>query len=368
VELINQTSLLARVDTSELTPGEPRLGLLTAKATYAFDLNGKVELETQEPLPLLNGDEYTPLGILPADFETARPNAFEVIVLGQAHAAGGQPVESLTVELAVGDYRRQLQVSGDRVWVATGPNAGVISRAAPFVSMPLVYERAFGGTQVAWLDPTTEFDLFEPINPRGRGFDAEAWAKGLGETLKAPAGYPRIDNYRRYLPNLEDPKHRILAWNDTPEPACWATVPPDAPLYAARQARAAGPIHARQVPDPLAGDEPIVVDPSQPIYRCHPDWVIQIPKSAPYVRLTRLCAKEEHLAFRLPDQRVVADYTIQGRTGSRALLPQRLVILPEQLRMTLLFRMAFTFGFDAADERSFRLRLEPGWFPAPPPS
>jgi hypothetical protein len=45
---------------------------VSAKATYRFDLNGRVELETQEPLPLLMKDEPTPLGIIPSDFEARR--------------------------------------------------------------------------------------------------------------------------------------------------------------------------------------------------------------------------------------------------------------------------------------------------------
>jgi hypothetical protein len=342
--------------------------MLSAKATFSFDLNGRVELETQEPMPLLMKDEPTPFGLLPSDFEARRDKLFEVILLGQAHARPGEPVESLLTELAVGDERRQLVVTGDRTWVQNGQSS-FPTRPVPFQSMPLVYERAFGGTQVAWIDALSEMDLFDPVNPNGRGFDAQQWARGVGEMLRAPAGFPRIDNYRRTLPNLEDPRHRIERWEDAPDPACWATTPPNVTIHAVRRART---MRREEAESSLkmahTADSPASVDLNEGLYRAHPDWLIAIPRFAPHIRLSRLVAGCEHLVLRLPDERIVADYVVSGRSGTRALLPQRLVLLPEERRLSLLYRSAFTFGFDAGDERAFRLRVEPGWFSGESPA
>src|SRR5919108_183167 len=69
---------------------------------------------------------------------------------------------------------------------------------------PLVWERAFGGTDVTPKGPTAE-----PRNPVGAGFRAPDGQKPL-------AGMP--------LPNLEDPFAPISSWKDRPAPACFAPI------------------------------------------------------------------------------------------------------------------------------------------------
>ena len=59
---------------------------------------------------------------------------------------------------------------------------------------------------------------------------------------------------------------------------------------------------------------------------------------------------------------IVADYTINGRMGCRSLTPHMLVLLPDQRRFYVVYRLAFNFQFQPGDEREFRLRTEPQWF------
>jgi hypothetical protein len=103
-------------------------------------------------------------------------------------------------------------VLGDRVWVGKPPNRSTISNPIPFSKMPLVYERAFWGTAPVNIDRDTIVDIRDPINPRGKGFDAEPLASAMCYSLKAPKGFPMYPKVPRALPNLEDPRN------------CWTSI------------------------------------------------------------------------------------------------------------------------------------------------
>jgi hypothetical protein len=355
MRLVNQTAVPATVTTSDFEGSPQRIGLVTAKATFRFDDQGRVELETQEPFPLLAQDQSTPLGDLPADLQPRTDPSLEVILLGHAYAPRERPVSALTAALTVGKVRRELLVFGDRSWA---PNRKVTSRPAPFIKMPLTYSRAFGGTVPINLDQESVFDLCDACNKHGLGFDAERMARELGGLLKAPRGYPTLPSgYIRRLPNLEDPRAPIARWQDAPLPCCWATVPIDVPLWPARQAR-----DKPKPPPPPSLAEIKRELPSVANYRAHPDWVIPVPTVAPTIRLENLLAAIPVLEISVPDFGVVADYTVNGRLGRRSLMPHTLVLLPDQARFYVVYRLPFNFQFQPGDEREFRLRTEPRWY------
>jgi uncharacterized protein YjbI with pentapeptide repeats len=115
----------------------------------------------------------------------------EFLVVGSAHQPDAQPAPVRHVRARVGDMEKSLYVVGDRTW-----KDGVPTEPVPFVSMPITWDRAFGGEGFA-------------TNPTGKGF-----AK-----LKGPAGekvHP--------LPNVELPGHMIKAEGDRPEPASFAPI------------------------------------------------------------------------------------------------------------------------------------------------
>jgi hypothetical protein len=354
MRLVNQAAIPATVTTSDFEGSTQRIGLLTAKATFCFDEQGRVDLETQEPFPLLAQDQETPLGDLPSDLQPRVDASMEVIVLGHAYAPRERPVSALTVALSVGKVRRELVVFGDRSWA---PNRKTISQPAPFTKMPLSYSRAFGGTVPINLDQESVFDLCDTCNKHGLGFDAERMARELGGLLKAPRGYPTLPaGYVRRLPNLEDPRAPIARWEDAPLPSCWATVPIDVPLWTIRQAR-----NTPKAPPPLPLAEIKRELPSVVNYRAHPDWVIPVPAVAPTIRLENLLATVPTLEMSMPDLGVVADYTVNGRIGRRSLMPHTLVLLPDQRRFYVVYRLAFNFQFQPGDERELRLQTEPRW-------
>jgi hypothetical protein len=101
----------------------------------------------------------------------------------------------MTLELAVGKFRRSILVIGDRAWVRRGrglqPTAPL-----PFKMMPLALAHAFGGKST-W----DGLDVPYPDNPVGRGYAVD---EKLAEGAR--------------LPNLEDPRQPIRKWDDRPDP------------------------------------------------------------------------------------------------------------------------------------------------------
>jgi hypothetical protein len=373
MKLDNATPLAAQVTVSEL-PDEPnRIGMLTAKATFRFDRNGQVQIDTQDPFPLLSKDQDTPLGPLPTDSRARRGDKFEVMLLGNAYP-GRKGAAATKVVLTVGSERRELLVFGDRVWLGDDPKRATISQPRPFDCMPLLYERSFGGTAAVNIDSRSVLDITHPINPRGRGFDPRPQAEGLCKMLRAPKGFPALPPGPRALPNIENPRAPIARWQDAPDPVGWAPAPPESAIAFLNviKAQTAAVAQMQQqggyTPEKFQKQQEAKAqegeDPDLWLYRAHPDWVIALPQAAAIVRMENLLPGAPMVEFRLPQFRVIADYTIHGRQGQRDLRPQILVLLPEEQRFHLVYRLPFNFEPSPAAERSFRLRTAAGWLSA----
>jgi hypothetical protein len=122
----------------------------------------------------------------------------DVILVGHARSANQKPVTQLDVGLRVAERKKIVRVFGDRTWL--GFHA---SPPAPFSTMPLVYERAFGGLLAVQGEPR----LIEERNPLG---------VGLG-VMRSPALRGTI------MPNLEDPA-QLLAEGVRPAPAGFGAI------------------------------------------------------------------------------------------------------------------------------------------------
>ncbi len=138
--------------------------------------------------------------------------ATDVVLNGVAYAPGGAPVLELPVSIQVDRTRRDLIAIGDRECRFQGEKATpLFTDPAPFVTMELRYERAYGGVDI-YSDPKVPVHYLR--NPLGRGFAV---------TLNRRA----ID--RLPLPNIEDPADRLtpermtcghfMYWEQQPMPA-----------------------------------------------------------------------------------------------------------------------------------------------------
>jgi hypothetical protein len=176
------------------------------KGTFA--LGDRVSL-ADEQVPVTLADQHygePPVSSIrrPSDICLGKPGT-DVVLLGSAWAPGGRPTWQMDVSISAGPVGKSVRVFGDRVW-DSGAGGTTVAWVAPFERVPLIWERAFGGT-----DDTERGPVIDPRNPVGRGFRAPGSATAVRGTA---------------LPNLEDPAAPISSPRDAPAPACFAPLAP----------------------------------------------------------------------------------------------------------------------------------------------
>lgn len=187
-------------------PNEKGMDTLYVMVKATFVIGSQWTLAKVQ-IPLQQGDEYwaepekSSLRIS-SDYHIGKP-ATDILMIGSACAPAERPVRQMDVGLQVGSINKVVRVFGDRVW-----NQGQITQPEPFVTMPLVYEHAFGGQDL--MEGGILRDA-EVKNPVGCGFAGK-------KSPKEMQGLP--------LPNLECPNHQIRDYRDRPDPACFAAIAP----------------------------------------------------------------------------------------------------------------------------------------------
>jgi len=172
--------------------------LVVVKASFDLLPDGTARIAKEQPEPLRlpehNGEPGKSSIRLDHDFVLTKTTT-DLIVVGNACAPSGGSVRQLDVGMRVGALQKALRVFGERTWGPLGSPGG----AQPFKTMPLVYERAFGGADRRSAEP--EKDWYWP-NPVGCGFVIRS-----------------AHLYDVPVPNIEAPDRLINAWNDRPAPA-----------------------------------------------------------------------------------------------------------------------------------------------------
>jgi uncharacterized protein YjbI with pentapeptide repeats len=179
VELYKETLLAVAWRTWLSRPPRPSLTVVV-KGSFVL-APGELALAGDQPFP--EGERWVDDDVERA---LATPNDLapfkkrgECFVLGSCHPAS--PTGRSQIAFQIGSVQKNIAVFGDRTF-----ERGV-DRPAEFTSMPLGWERAFGGSGHA-------------LNPSGVA-----------------------------LPNLEDPQHLIRARGDRPTPACTVPISPSWP-------------------------------------------------------------------------------------------------------------------------------------------
>ncbi|MFO7562983.1 MAG: DUF2169 domain-containing protein [Enhygromyxa sp.] len=250
--------------------------IVVVKASFCF---GDPPSIAPEQVPVVLADEYwgAPESSslrYPSEVHFGKPGA-DVLVLGEARAPRDQPVTELEVSVRVGDRSKRARVHGDRYWTE-GVRGLQPSRAQPFVRMPLIYERAFGGQQLDRHGRT----LADPRNPVGVGFLGERHPSEL-------LGHP--------VPNLDDPDHPLERLGQAPPPVGFGALAPSwaprldyAGTYDERWRKLRAPLlpedfdpryfHAGaeglRFDEPLRGGEPVLLDGLDPDRR----WQFTVPR------------------------------------------------------------------------------------------
>lgn len=330
LQLKNRTRFAATLFSS---PDPEGVETLFAIVKGTFTLGPRVE-EAEKQTPIVVADRFhgDPLRTSiaePADVGLVKPGT-DVLLFGHAYGPGGRPAARAEVSLRVGPIEKHAVVFGDRVWGGTVLTR--ISAPEPFERMPLVWERAFGGTEPPSGDPPrTDGD---DRNPVGTGFRSRMSGRKL-------EGIP--------LPNIEDPARLIASPGDRPAPMGFGAVAPHwkpRPKYAGTYDEAWQKSRApylptdfdprflqvapedQQVPGYLRGGEPVEIAGATP---------------------------SGVLRFALPARRVDVVFHLDSSVERRSANLDTVILRPDESRLVLVWRAALP-----CDKRLLKVReVEP---------
>src|SRR5215471_5734216 len=130
---------------------------------------------------------------LDSDVIIGKPHT-DLVITGTAHAHRRQAITCVDVRVAYERrLMRHLRVTGDRTW-RKGLTGWYLSAPTPFVSMPVTYDRAFGGSDERGS---------EPRNRSGLGYSSSVNSKYEGTACA----------------NIEFPDQLVSSPSDRPQPA-----------------------------------------------------------------------------------------------------------------------------------------------------
>ena len=143
--LTNETGFPATLARAQLFYRDLFLATVVVKAAFDVLDDGTVRaVPADAQLPVSEKDVTTDLGTLDGDIVPIKPGC-DLALLGHARSPrADRGVDRLTLEIAVGRFRRSIAVFGDRAWVE-GVRAPRITDPVPFTSIPLTYEHSYGG-------------------------------------------------------------------------------------------------------------------------------------------------------------------------------------------------------------------------------
>jgi hypothetical protein len=199
LELINLTKFVAEHFLSMDLEGREVL-LVLVKATFRIAPPAALELaEDSEPIrrvDVYRGEPGTTSLEAAGEAALFKP-ATDILLSGCAYPGGRDPSFTLA-GFRLGPLTKMVRVFGDRRW-EKGLTGMVSSPPAPFEKVPLIYERAFGGTDAS--DPGAADRCAD--NPVGVGFRSR---------------HSRTEVEGQPLPNLEDPLALIADPRQRPRP------------------------------------------------------------------------------------------------------------------------------------------------------
>jgi hypothetical protein len=210
MEFINSTRMAAGY-TMGIDPSGRELLIVAVKGTFAIppEMGSPLRLH-EEQVPLVTSDEFfgEPGRSAPKyeiDFAPRKARC-DVLLNASAWAPDGRPATRVTVGVQLGSWSKTFDVVGDRVWEAGVTGVGA-SAAIPFRTLPITYDRAFGGTDDRSPDPSRHAAFM--ANPSGRGFHAQVTREFVD---------------RSPLPNTEESGHPVTRVNGSYRPMSFGPI------------------------------------------------------------------------------------------------------------------------------------------------
>lgn len=211
MDLLNRAGVPASIFTTSVAE-DRLLASVIVRATYRIDGHTLVP-DTAAPWPVDGQPIKTEFGDFDGDSPFRRKGT-DLFVLGRAYPDAALGAGRGRVEIQVGtEHSHHIDVFGRRTWQARGQSL-VPSAAAAFDAVALTWANAYGG-QCA-VDAGA---MGYPPNPKGKGYYLTREQAEGGE-----------------LPQLEDPDHPIVRWEDQPAPVCTAPLGLDSSMRGLRSA------------------------------------------------------------------------------------------------------------------------------------
>ena len=200
MELINATRMQAGY-TLGMEPSGREHVVVAVKGTYSIPETAEAAPRlAEQQRPLVEADTFTgepgfSAPVLESDYPLRKPRC-DVLLLGSAYAPDGRPATRVRVGFTMGPVAKGFDVVGDRIWEA-GLVAIRAGDPAEFCSMPVSYDRAFGGTDD--FSPEEKHHSAYMPNPVGRGYHGKLKGslvdgtpmpntEAVGEPVRRPNG------------------------------------------------------------------------------------------------------------------------------------------------------------------------------------
>jgi hypothetical protein len=170
MQLLNATRMQAGYTMGMDSTGRESV-VVAVKGTFRLPLGGEDPQLATEQVGIVDSDVFTgepgfSAPLYEYDYAAIKPRC-DVLLNGSAYAPAGRVARRVTVSLQVGSISKSFDVVGNRSWV--GALLGVVATSPePFESMPISYDRAFGGIDAAHPDPAKH--RYYETNHAGVGF------------------------------------------------------------------------------------------------------------------------------------------------------------------------------------------------------
>ncbi len=358
VELVNGTKMAAGWTLATDPDGRERV-VVVVKGTFGLPTpdapDAPLELSPEQH-PLVMADEFTgepglSATVYESDFPPHKPRC-DVLVNGSAHAPGGRPATSVVATLRVSapggtGFEKSIEVVGARVWEKKMLGA-TPSAPEPFVSTPITYDVAFGGTDASEKNPDKQ--KCHLANPVGTGYYPHQGGKALdglalphtqqpGKAVISPTGKYKPMSFgpigRSFAPRYK----RAGTYDDAWQEERFPHLPDDF-----------DPAYHQSAPDDQLIDHPTRPDGTTTPVR------IELVSMTP----------EGRLAFELPTMGVPVEFTDgeYERTQTHATL-DTIIVEPDLGRVMLAWRTTRPLDRDIFDVRQCVVgRMSRAWYRA----
>ena len=204
LQLKNNTPFAAQL---ALFPNQFGVDSLYIFVKATFNIGQQWTLADEQKMPQKEDEHYTDDPAtssikLASDMHIGKAST-DIIMNGHACSPTEKEVRQMNVSISVGSVTKTVRIFGDRIW-----NNGNIGPIKPFKTMPLVYEKAFGGVH----QKDGHIIAGEDRNPVGCGF----------------FGKRKTSEFNgQSLPNLEDPAKLLQYTGDIVSPAGFGFISPN---------------------------------------------------------------------------------------------------------------------------------------------